>query len=285
MSTSLRVGVIGLGNIGSAMADRVVAAGYRVRVYDLADDAVAARVALGADRAVSPADAARNADVVSIIVFDGGQVHEVLHGADGVLAAARPGTIIAIHTTVAPRIITTMAAAAERRGMRLIDAGVSGGASGARQGTLVTMVGGSSDAFLDAKPVFDAFSKEVIHVGPTGSGMALKVARNLVGYLATVAGHEAITMAGAAGVNTDLLEHVLRATDAGSQLYYAFSVLTDAPFGVDDEVEQHSLKRHLWRLADKDLGCAEDAAGAASLDLPLVGAARRTFRAAIHLQD
>ena len=142
----LPVAMIGLGRMGGPMADCAIRAGHDVRVFDVSDDAVAARVAAGARAGRSVAEACEGARVVSVVVFDDAQVLEVVAGDRGAFDAVEPGAVVIVHTTVTIDTIETLAAAAAPRGVRLLDAGISGGESGATAGTLVVMVGGDATA-------------------------------------------------------------------------------------------------------------------------------------------
>src|SRR6187455_2577026 len=125
--TPMRTAMIGLGRMGGPMADHAVRAGHDVRVYDVSSDAVAARVAAGATAAASPAEAAEGASVVGVVVFDDAQAIDVVTGPEGVLRTLEPGAVVAIHTTVTLDSIHALGDAAERAGVHLLDAGVSGG--------------------------------------------------------------------------------------------------------------------------------------------------------------
>ena len=173
MSAPTRVAVIGLGRMGGPIADHVIAAGHDVTVFDVSPEAMAPRLEAGARACSSPAEAADGARFVDIIVFDDAQTVEVVDGPDGVLRSLEPGATICVHTTVTLDTIHDLASRAEAGGVTLLDAGISGGEEGAKSGTLLTMVGGAADAVDAARPVLEAFSKEVIHPGPLGAGMAL----------------------------------------------------------------------------------------------------------------
>src|SRR5262245_33758101 len=137
-----RVGFVGLGSIGQPMARRLLVGGLETTVFDLADSAVAALVAAGARGAASPRDVAAAADVIGVCVRDDADVRAVVLGADGLLAGAAPGSVVAIHSTILPRTVREVGAAAAARGVGVVDACVTGGPMGAERGTLTYMVGG-----------------------------------------------------------------------------------------------------------------------------------------------
>src|ERR1019366_8493412 len=173
----MRVAWIGLGNMGLPMAANVLGAGHELAVFDVRADAVAELAGPGVRTATSAADAARDAEVVDVVVLDGPQVEAATTGPDGVFAGAAPGAVIAVHSTVLPSTVDAVATAAPA-GVTVLDAPVSGGVRGARAGTLCVMVGGPRDAFDQARPVLDAVGDLVLHLGDRGAGLAAKLARN-----------------------------------------------------------------------------------------------------------
>ena len=213
----MRVGVVGLGNMGGAMASNLVAAGHAVAGYDVVAARVGELEALGGRGASSPADAAREAEVVSIVVLDGDQLEAVTTGPDGVLTGAAPGAVVAVHSTVHPDSVARVAAAAPA-GVAVLDAPISGGVHGARAATLAIMVGGDAGAFARARPVLDSMGSLVLHLGPAGAGLAAKLARNLMGYVSFLAAQEGRWLADAADVDLDLLMQILEHTGALSPM-------------------------------------------------------------------
>src|SRR6186997_2931884 len=142
----MRAAFVGIGNMGGPMAANALAAGHEVAVFDVSPERVAALVELGARAASSPADAARGAEVVDLVVLDAPQVEAATSGADGVLAGVEPGAVVAVHSTVHPSTIHALAAAAPD-GVDVVDAPISGGVPGATNATLCVMVGGDEAAF------------------------------------------------------------------------------------------------------------------------------------------
>jgi 3-hydroxyisobutyrate dehydrogenase-like beta-hydroxyacid dehydrogenase len=207
----MRVAWIGLGNMGQPMAGHVLAAGHDVAAYDVRRAPVDAASALGARPATSPGDAATDAEAVCVAVLDEPQVEAVTTGPDGVFATARPGTIVAVHSTVRPATVRRVAAAAPD-GVTVVDAPISGGVHGARAGTLCVMVGGPDAAFTRIRPVLDAVGDLVVHLGALGAGLAAKLARNLVGYVTMLGAQEGRSLAAAAGTDPDALARILEHT-------------------------------------------------------------------------
>ena len=270
----MRIGYIGLGNMGSPLASRVVSGGFALSVFDVRPDAVVPLEQLGAQRRSSPAALGADADVVGIVVRDDAEVKAVVCGPDGVLAAARPGTLVAVHSTISLDTLRTVAAAAEATGVRVIDAAVSGGADGARAGKLCVMVGGDEADFTAARPVLDTFGGFVLHLGPLGSGMAMKLARNLSGYLLMAAAHEGMALAERAGLPLASFKQVVEYTDALNPVFTLWLRRpTTAAF--DRSTEADAVRWSEWGrgLADKDLEDALQLADEVGVDLPVARAA------------
>jgi len=247
--------------MGLPMAANVVRAGHEVRVFDVRPDAAAPVVELGATAAGSAADAARNADVVGVVVLDGDQVEAALLGADGVLAGAAPGAVVAVHSTVHPATVDRVAAAAPD-GVDVLDAPISGGVKGARGGTLCVMVGGPPAAFERARPVLDAVGDLVLHLGERGAGLAAKLARNLIGYVSMLGAQEGRALADAAGTDPAAFAAILEHTGALSPM---MRDLLSVPGG--DDVYRTNLGP-LVELAAKDLRVTLALGDDLGVDLP-----------------
>ena len=283
MTQRLRYAIIGLGRMGGPMASHAVRAGHDVIVYDVSNDAVAARVADGAIAATSPNTAALGAACVSLVVFDDAQVLSVLEGPDGVLAALQPGAVVTIHTTVTLDTIHTAAALGEQRGVAVLDAGISGGEEGAAKGTLVTMLGGATEAVELARPAMMSFSKEVLHAGPLGAGMALKLARNAAGYIMMAAAHEAMELAHHSGVDLKMLQHTIEATGVLQQAMAPFMLGGPLPLADTETGGLRSILEHTNKLASKDLDQALDLARRVDAEVPIIAATREHFHSVTRL--
>lgn len=256
------VAVLGVGRMGGPIARHLVAGGHDVRVFDV-DDAAAART--GATVAATPAEAAADAAFVAVVVFDDAQATEAVRS---VLPVVATGAVVAIHTTTTAGTIRDLARHAEDAGVELVDAGISGGEPGAEAGTLLVMVGGPDAAVERVRPLLDLYSKEVVHAGPLGAGMALKLARNASGYAMMAAVQDAIELARRTSVDLDVLQHVIAETGVVDQGLSTFSLGALPP----DRAE------HLDRLATKDLDAALDLARETSAPSDVFDATRRMFR-------
>ncbi len=263
------VGVIGLGAIGDGVATSVRAAGFPLVVADVRVDAVDRHVGHAAV-AASPADLARAADVVVVAVVDDAQVHAVLSGPDGALAAAGPGTTFVVVSTITPECVRAVGDEARAAGVDVVDCGVSGGPSAAAAGELICMVGGDDAVIARLGPVFDAFGSLTVRMGPFGTGLAAKLARNLVQYASWLAAYEAQVLAEAAGIDLQKLAQVIRASDAkiggASTLMFRATV---APFTEADDAGLIGAMRNGADLAHKDLRAALALGDELGVDLPL----------------
>lgn len=163
------VAFIGLGTMGKPMAVNLVKAGFDVIGCNRSRPALDALTAAGGRAAGSTAEAVRNAEVVATMLPDSPDVQEVLAGPDGVFAHAPDGCLVVDFSSIRPDVAAELATEGARRGLRVVDAPVSGGEQGAVDGTLSVMVGGAEADFAAARPVLDAVGATVVHVGPAGS--------------------------------------------------------------------------------------------------------------------
>jgi 3-hydroxyisobutyrate dehydrogenase-like beta-hydroxyacid dehydrogenase len=258
---SMRVAYVGLGNMGAPMARNAQRAGHDLRVFDVRADALTPLTELGARPGSSAADAAAGVDVVCVTVLDGPQVDAAMSGPDGVFAGAAPETVVAIHSTVHPETIHTIAGQAPA-GVEVLDAPISGGVKGARDATLCVMVGGPTRAFERARPVFDAVGDLVLHLGDRGAGLAAKLARNLVGYVTMLAAQEGRQLAAAAGTDLEQLNEILEHTGALSPMMRDLLSVPGGDAVYSDDVAP------LVALAAKDLQVTLAFADQLGVDLP-----------------
>ena len=214
-----RVAVVGTGRMGSAMARALARAGHELVLHNrTADRAEALARELGgrARAARTPAEAAAEADVVLTMLADGVAVESVFLGPDGLLAGARSGSVLADLSTVDPSTIRRIAEATRADGVGLLDAPVSGSTQTAESGALTLMVGGDPGDLERARPAFDAMAKTVFHVGPLGSGAAMKLAVNTVIFGLNQALAEGLVLAERGGIDRSLAYDVLAASAVGA---------------------------------------------------------------------
>lgn len=210
------VGFIGLGIMGKPMVRNLLKAGFAVTVFDVVADAVQEMAAAGAKAASSAKEAATGADMVITMVPSGPIVRTILSGADGVLAGAAAGTIIADMSSVTPVESKEFAAMAAEYGCAFLDAPVSGGEPGAVDGSLAIMVGGDAVVLEKARPVFAAMGKTITLVGANGSGSVTKLANQVIVNLNIAAVSEALILATKAGADPKRVYEAIRGGLAGS---------------------------------------------------------------------
>jgi 2-hydroxy-3-oxopropionate reductase len=212
---STRVGVIGLGLMGKPMAANLLKAGFPVTVFNRsrpAMDELASAVdgRPAATLASSPVEVGKTCDVVITMVPDTPDVEAVLLGPDGATTQAQPGTLFIDMSTISPGAVRKIHAAVTAKGLRMLDAPVSGGDVGAKAGTLSIMVGGPQEDFDRARPVFEAMGKTLTLCGPAGAGQLVKACNQIVGALVLNAISEAIVFGRAAGVDPEIMIRVLQ---------------------------------------------------------------------------
>src|SRR3989475_10312036 len=167
---AMRMGFIGVGNIGQPMAGQLLAAGHPLVVYDVRREAAADLLAAGADWAESPADLAARSEVVATCLPGPMEMERVCVGPRGILEGIKPGALYVDHTTNSPLLVRRVQAALATKGVEMLDAPVSGGMEGARTRDLLVMVGGERAVFERARPVLDAVARRVLYTGGIGSG-------------------------------------------------------------------------------------------------------------------
>src|SRR4051812_24032647 len=201
----MRIGVIGLGTMGAPMARHLVAAGHQVVVHNRTRAREEPLAEAGAERAASPADAARGADAVLTCLSDTPDLEAVVEGPEGVAATLPAGTLLIDCSTVSPSATAQLASRLAERGIGMVDAPVSGGSEGAERGTLTIFVGGRDADVARAMPVLEAFGIRITHLGPSGAGQTAKAVNQVMiaGTYATVG--EGIALAQAAGLPLDAL--------------------------------------------------------------------------------
>lgn len=262
--TELKLGYIGLGNMGAPMATKMTEWPGGVTVYDIRTEAMTPLAERGAGLADSVADIAA-ADIIHITVLNDAQVREVVAE---LTAHAKPGTVIAIHSTISDTTAVELAAELKPRDIHVVDAPVSGGAAAAAKGELATMVGAERAVYERIKPAFKHWASVVIHAGEPGAGTRMKLARNMLTFTSYAAACEAMKLAEAAGLDLQALGRVVRHTDA----------LTGGPGAIMVREDMKDLEPgnflyepflHTRGLGEKDLSLALALGEAVSVDLPL----------------
>jgi 2-hydroxy-3-oxopropionate reductase len=254
------VGFIGLGIMGGPMAANLVKAGYPVVGYNLSPEAVERLVAAGGQPAGDVAEAVAGADVVITMLPDSPDVEQVALGEDGVFANAKPGLLYIDASTIRPDVSARLAEEGGRRGVRVVDAPVSGGEQGAVDASLSIMVGGSAEDFEAARPILEAVGRTVVHVGPPGAGQTVKAANQLIvaGTIELVA--ESIVFLEAHGVDMEPAIKVLAGGLAGN------AILDRKAAGMLARRFEPGFRIDLHH---KDLGIVQAAAREAGVVIPL----------------
>jgi len=276
MTDSVKLGYIGLGNQGAPMARRLVDWPGGLIVFDVRAEAMSPFVEAGAIAAADVADVAA-ADVISVTVLNDEQVRDVV----GDLAPhARPGTVIAIHSTIRPDTAAELAERLRPKGVHIADAPVSGGAGAADKGELAVMVGADDEAYGKVKPVFKKWASLVVRAGEAGAGTRMKLARNMLTFTSYAAAHEAMRLAEAAGLDLQKLGRVVRHSDAQSGGPGAIMVRDDMNVLAPDNF-LYNMFLHTRGLGEKDLGLALEFGASVGVELPLAEAAIRDLAAGL----
>jgi 2-hydroxy-3-oxopropionate reductase len=203
------IGFIGLGIMGRHMSAHLLQAGYALVAYDLNQEAIANAVALGASAANSCAGVAQHADVVISMVPDSPDVEQVALGETGVIQAARPGLVYIDMSTIAPQTAIRVAQALEAKGVRCLDAPVSGGEVGAKNAKLSIMVGGAADLLDKVRPILQCMGSTITHCGPSGAGQVVKACNQIQVALNLIGMAEAMVLGAKAGVDPAIVLQVL----------------------------------------------------------------------------
>lgn len=261
----MRTGFVGLGNLGTPMVRRLLHSGWAVSVYDLDASRVEACARAGAGAASAVGELA-DQELVALAVPDDDAVTRVLAGEQGIFPLLAPGSTVVLHSTVLPTTVRRLSALGEQHGIHLLDAPVSGGPARAETGELTVMVGGDDETVARAEPLLRAVGSEVVHVGPSGAGAAVKLANQLM-LFSTLAGvHEALDLATAFGVQEDRVLDVARTSLGDSWVVRHWGFFDRMAADYDrggTPVSERSWSKDLWDV----VVTARDA----DLQLPVAG--------------
>ncbi|MET0500968.1 MAG: NAD(P)-dependent oxidoreductase [Candidatus Binatia bacterium] len=213
-----KVGFIGLGQIGKPMAINAAKKGFDLMVYDLQEQPTMELAASGAKIAVSAKEVAAHSEIVQIAVRDGIQVEALVLGEAGVLASMKPGSAIAVHSTIHPKIVKKIGASALALRVGVIDAAISGGESGASAARLAYMVGGDKEWVEKCRPVLAASGENIFHVGELGKGLAAKLCHQLILCINMISAYEGTRLGDKAGVDLKLLQEIVHLGSAQSNV-------------------------------------------------------------------
>jgi len=205
-----RIGFIGMGTMGKPMAKNLIEAGFALTVYNRTrSKAEEMRDHLGAEIADSPKEVALNSDVVVSCVTDSAAVEEIALGTDGIIEGAKEGLIYIDCSTISPVTTKRVAEALSERGVKMLDAPVSGGERGAIEGTLAIMVGGDRETFEECLDIFQGMGKNIVYIGETGMGQICKACNQLIAASTLVGISEGFVLGTKAGIDPNLMLSVL----------------------------------------------------------------------------
>ncbi len=215
---TINVGFIGPGIMGAPMALNLMKGGHKLWVYARRPAATQPLVAAGATACATAADVARHADVIFTIVSDTPDVESVIFGTQGIASQARPGTVIVDMSTISPTATKAFAERLVQQGIEMLDAPVSGGETGAINGTLSIMVGGKPQVFERVRPLFECMGKNIVHIGDSGAGQVAKACNQIVVAVTIEAVAEALTFARRNGADPAKVREALMGGFAGSKI-------------------------------------------------------------------
>ncbi|MFC2969231.1 NAD(P)-dependent oxidoreductase [Acidimangrovimonas pyrenivorans] len=269
MTAKSTIGFIGLGIMGRHMAGHILAAGYPLQVYNRTAAKAAPLVEQGAVLAENPGALAAACDVVITIVGYPADVEEVYFGDNGIIANARPGTVLVDMTTSSPELAQRIAAAAAGKGLAALDAPVSGGDIGARDGKLAIMVGGAAETFDSVLPVFETMGARIALMGPAGAGQHTKMANQIAIASTMLAVSESLSYAEAAGLDPAKVIEVVGTGAAASFLLNGLGPKIAARDYAPGFFVHHFVK---------DMSIALSEAERMGLDLPGLALARSLYQ-------
>jgi L-threonate 2-dehydrogenase len=261
------VAFIGVGAMGSGMARCLVDKGFQVRGYDVRPEALAID---GLHTTTSAADAATGADLALIVVLNADQAADAAFGDSGLATTLKPGTVVVCASTMSPARAKALAHEAESKGLRWLDAPISGGTVRAADGTLTSIVGGDPQALNDARSTIEAYSRDIFHLGPIGAGSTGKIVNQVLVYCNLASTVEAITLCQKLGADPQAVYNVI-CTSMGASTVFQMRV----PKILDGSFESGGS----LAIALKDLGIVEEIARENALPMPMSAQATQLIRA------
>jgi len=258
-----KLGFIGLGEMGRPMVKNLVNAGYSVIVWNRSQPGIDECVGYGATAGTSPRDVAEKSDIVITMVVSSEDVSSVVLGPNGVIEGAHPGLIVIDTSTISPKVSREVAEKLDKKGVRMLDAPVSGYDIGAKAGTLAIMVGGSEDAFQECLPIFNVLGENIVHMGTeNGAGHSTKLCNQILCGLGILATCEAFTLAKKSHIDVEKMFSVVRSGVAASPLLNRFGA---GILEANSKGSRAARKRDVFR---KDLGLIVEAARDTGASLP-----------------
>jgi 3-hydroxyisobutyrate dehydrogenase len=259
----MKIGFIGLGNMGGPMALNLMKAGHSLVVNDVRRDAATPHLEGGATWADSAKAVARESELILTSLPGPPEVEAVALGAGGILEGAQPGSVYADLSTNSPTVMRKIHAAFKAKGVHVLDSPVSGGVIGARRGSLQVMVGGEESIFREVKDVLGAIGNNVGYMGPIGAGTIAKLVHNMISIVTRSVVAEGFTLGVKAGVKAESLLEAIRGASFGQGLMLSH-MIPDVVFKGDFDTVRFALK-----LARKDVGLATALAREYNVPMPL----------------
>lgn len=269
----MRVGFIGLGNMGGPLARRLVQR-HQLTVHDRRPEMMQSFIDEGATGAASPAELAAKCEIVLTCLPTSAEVREVIFGGGGLLEGLQPGTMVADMTTGDPAQTRAMAQELADKGLQMIDAPVSGGPRGANEGTIAIMVGAPDELFQRVRPVLETISSNVLHAGDVGAGHAIKAGNNLLNLVCRMASFEVVSMLVKNGVAPDKAVGVIQKSSGRS---YATEITLP-----DNILSGKMFQGFTLALMRKDSSLALDIGRASDVPMPFGNLAREMLQGAIN---
>lgn len=266
----MKVGFIGIGNMGKPMAENLLKAGYEVNVYDLVKEPVEEMAAKGAVACETNTELASKSDVIFTSLPNGKIVESVMTGENGVIAACKEGAVIIDMSSVAPSTTEQMAKIAAGHGVSYVDAPVSGGTAGAKAGTLTIMVGADEETYAKIKPVLEVIGKNIYLMGKAGLGDAMKIVNNMLFGCNMAALAEALVLGVKCGLKPETMKEIISVSSGGS---YALNAKMEK-FIMNDQFNGGFA----MALQHKDLGLALEAGKDVGVPTPVAGLATQMFQ-------
>jgi len=276
MASNSLVGFIGLGNMGGHMARNLLSKGHSLVVYDVYPEVMAALVEAGAVATHSPGEVAEKTNRIVTMLPNSPNVVEAYLGANGILSAAKPGTLLLDSSTIDPSTSKDIATEAKKKNVVYMDAPVSGGVNVAKAGNLTFMVGGDAKDFTTAKALLECMGKNIVHCGVVGTGQAAKICNNMLLAIGMIGTSETINLGKRLGLDPKLLSQILNTSSGrcwSSEVYNPVPGLLEGVPSNNDYQGGFSTA-----LMTKDLGLAQNAATKTTSPTPLGSMCHQIYR-------
>jgi 3-hydroxyisobutyrate dehydrogenase-like beta-hydroxyacid dehydrogenase len=260
------IGVIGLGNMGLPIALNLINDGFKLKVLDKRSEPVKACIEAGAEEAADVASIADDCDIFQLVVENDEEVLSIVTDEGGILSKAESNTVIIVHSTVTPQTMIKLSEKAKEKGVVVLDAPMSGGDIGAKEGTLTLMLGGPTEYVEHCQPIFNTIGDDIFHTGSIGAGQAAKLANNIMAHGNHLVALEAIKLADAYGIDEQTMVSVAEVSTGRSWM-------TENWGFYDRYLEEHTFagSNDLYFFLRHATNDALDAAAARNVALPLTG--------------